>query len=165
MKRFIYIVAISSFAVSCAQEESGDVSSSDATAEMQKAEPTANKRMIMEIDGMTCEMNCGGAITNALKETEGVTDVEIDFEDGRQTNVARVSFDSKMVTPEEMTKAVTDLFEHQYKVGTTSVEDLTAEVEIQEESTSDDELTVVDASTSFIELPNLMDLFSDLLTF
>ena len=112
---------------------------------------------------MMCKMNCGGSIKKALKSTTGVTDVEIDFEDGREINVAKVSFDSKLVNEQQMMEAVTSLYDNQYSVGNTSVSNLSQEISIDEEDvTSDEETSAVEAATSFIELPNLMDLFRGL---
>lgn len=164
MKKIVYLSVFALSLVACNSEEA-NVANEDQQEEVQKAEPVADKVMTMEVKGMMCKMNCGGSIRKSLKATGGVTKVEFDFEDGRETNVAKISFDSKLVNEQQMMEAVTSLYDHQYSIGNTSVSDLSEEVKVEEtETTSNDEESVVDAATSFIELPNLIDLFKGLFT-
>ena len=162
MKKFLYlpILAITLFACTC-DDTCDTEAEAEATAQAEvTATAVADKMMTMEVSGMMCKMNCGGSIKKALKSTAGVTDVEIDFEDGREINVAKVSYDSKLVNEQQMMEAVTSLYDNQYSVGNTSDSNLSQEISIDEEDvTSDEETSVVEAATSFIELPNLMDLF------
>ena len=51
---------------------------------------------------MTCVMGCAGAIEKSLNAREGVASFAIVFED----SVATVSFDSTMVSAEELADAV-----------------------------------------------------------
>jgi copper chaperone CopZ len=71
----------------------------------------------IEVEGMTCEMGCGGDIRKALRGTGGVAKVDFDFEDDRQVNIARVQFDSQTVEAEEMKKVILGLNKGQFKVG------------------------------------------------
>ena len=165
MKKFLYlpVLAITLFACTC-DDTCDPEAEAEATAQAEvTATAVADKMMTMEVSGMMCKMNCGGSIKKALKSTTGVTDVEIDFEDGREINVAKVSFDSKLVNEQQMMEAVTSLYDNQYSVSNTSVSNLSQEISIDEEDVNSDEGTsVVEAATSFIELPNLMDLFRGL---
>ena len=165
MKKFLYlpILALTLFACTC-DDTCDPEAEAEATAQAEvTATAVADKMMTMEVSGMMCKMNCGGSIKKALKSTTGVTDVEIDFEDGREINLAKVSFDSKLVNEQQMMEAVTSLYDNQYSVSTTSVSNLSQEISIDEEDVNSDEGTsVVEAATSFIELPNLMDLFRGL---
>ncbi len=165
MKKFLYlpVLAITLFACTC-DDTCDTEAEAEATAQAEvTATAEADKMMTMEVSGMMCKMNCGGSIKKALKSTTGVTDVEIDFEDGREINVAKVSFDSKLVNEQQMMEAVTSLYDNQYSVSNTSVSNLSQEISIDEEDVnSDEETSVVEAATSFIELPNLMDLFRGL---
>ncbi len=165
MKKFLYlpILALTLFACTC-DDTCDPEAEAEATAQVEvTATAVADKMMTMEVSGMMCKMNCGGSIKKALKSTTGVTDVEIDFEDGREINLAKVSFDSKLVNEQQMMEAVTSLYDNQYSVGNTSVSNLSQEISIDEEDVnSDEETSVVEAATSFIELPNLMDLFRGL---
>ena len=165
MKKFLYlpVLAITLFACTC-DDTCDTEAEAEATAQAEvTATAVADKMMTMEVSGMMCKMNCGGSIKKALKSTTGVTDVEIDFEDGREINLAKVSFDSKLVNEQQMMEAVTSLYDNQYSVSNTSVSNLSQEISIDEEDVnSDEETSVVEAATSFIELPNLMDLFRGL---
>ena len=165
MKKFLYlpILALTLFACTC-DDTCDPEAEAEATAQAEvTVTAVADKMMTMEVSGMMCKMNCGGSIKKALKSTTGVTDVEIDFEDGREINLAKVSFDSKLVNEQQMMEAVTSLYDNQYSVSNTSVSNLSQEISIDEEDVNSDEGTsVVEAATSFIELPNLMDLFRGL---
>lgn len=165
MKKIIYVSVIALSVAACSTNEATSNESDATQEEVVKADPVADKMMTMEVNGMMCKMNCGGSIRKALKGTGGVTRVEFDFEDGRETNVAKVSFDSKLVDEKQMMEAVTSLYDGQYTIGNTSVSDIAEEVKVEgDENTSDDEESVVDAATSFIELPNLIDLFRGIFT-
>lgn len=165
MKKLVYVSVIALSVVACSTNEATSNESEAAQEEVAKADPIADKVMTMEVNGMMCKMNCGGSIRKALKGTGGVTRVEFDFEDGRETNVAKISFDSKLVNEQQMMEAVTSLYDGQYTIGNTAVSDITEEVKVDEnETASDDEESVVEAATSFIELPNLIDLFKGIFT-
>lgn len=163
MKKLVYLSVLALTFTACSTEATSETEETAQQEEAVKADPVADKVMTMEVNGMSCMMNCGSSIKKALKGTGGVTSVEIDFEDGRATNVAKINFDSKLVNEQQMMEAVTSLYDGQYTIGNTSVSDLAEEVIVDEEdSSSEDEGSVVDAATSFIELPNLMDLFKGL---
>ncbi len=55
----------------------------------------------LKIEGMTCD-HCKAAVTNALQELEGVSEVEVDVKAG----TAKVAFDSSNVSISEMNEAV-----------------------------------------------------------
>lgn len=163
MKKLVYLSVFALTFAACTSESTSETQETAQQEEVAKADPVADKMMTMEVNGMSCMMNCGSSIKKALKGTGGVTDVEFDFEDGRETNIAKVSFDSQLVNEQQMMEAVTSLYDGQYSIGNTSVSDIAEEVIVDEEDSSgDDEGSVVDAATSFIELPNLMDLFRGL---
>ncbi len=165
MKKLVYLSVFALTFAACTSEATTESEETLQQEETATAEPVANKIMTMEVNGMSCMMNCGSSIRKALKETGGVTNVEFDFEDGRETNIAKITFDSRLVNEQQMMEAVTSLYDNQYTIGNTSVSDLNKEVTVDEDhSSSEDEGSVVEAATSFIQLPNLMDLFKGLLT-
>ncbi|WP_226659992.1 copper chaperone CopZ [Pseudalkalibacillus hwajinpoensis] len=55
----------------------------------------------LKIEGMTCD-HCKAAVTNSLKELEGVSEVEVDVKAG----TAKVAYDSSSVSISEMNEAV-----------------------------------------------------------
>lgn len=55
----------------------------------------------LKIEGMTCD-HCKAAVTNALKELEGVSEVNVDVKEG----TAKVAYNSSSVSVSEMNEAV-----------------------------------------------------------
>ena len=70
----------------------------------------------ISIDGMSCEMMCGGSIKKALAKLPGITSTEIDFVEGDEADHAIVSYDSGKVTDAQMVEAIQSLHDGQYKV-------------------------------------------------
>jgi len=70
----------------------------------------------ISIDGMSCEMMCGGSIKKALAKLPGVNSTEIKFIEGDENDHAVVDYDASKVTDAEMIKAIQGLYDGQYKV-------------------------------------------------
>lgn len=70
----------------------------------------------ISIDGMSCEMMCGGSIKKALAKLPGVASTEIEFIEGDERDHAIVSYDDTKVTDAEMIDAIQTLHDGQYKV-------------------------------------------------
>ena len=70
----------------------------------------------LQIEGMSCEMMCGGSIRKALNGLAGVTGTEIAFHEGEEADHAVVTYDEAQVSDEDLVKAVQALYDGQYKV-------------------------------------------------
>ncbi|MCB9163183.1 MAG: heavy-metal-associated domain-containing protein [Flavobacteriales bacterium] len=70
----------------------------------------------LSIDGMSCEMMCGGSIKKALAKLPGVNSTEIRFIEGDESDHAVVDYDASKVSDEEMIEAIQSLHDGQYKV-------------------------------------------------
>ena len=106
MKKVIYTLVLCCFFISC-KEEVAKVKSEpeDATEKV-----AANLKSIeVEIEGMTCEMGCGGSIRKELKGTGGVSRVKFDFEEGRKVQTAYIYFDETVIRPEEIKNIMTSM--------------------------------------------------------
>lgn len=128
-----------------------------------KAPVNANSVLTFDVEGMTCEMGCGGSIRKELKATGGVARVEfIDFDDTKKVQKAKVSFDTNKVSADELVKIVTTMNDKQFKVGKTTIEtiDQTSEIPATESTSSTEEEKVELSETSFV-LPNLLDILSE----
>jgi copper chaperone CopZ len=130
----------------------------------EKSNVHVNRILTMEVEGMVCKMGCGGAIRKGLKETLGVSEVQFDFKDDRASNTARVSFDKNIISADEMVKVVTELNEGQFKVGSISFESLHETTFIENKITELYEESALEMTSSQVEIPNLLDLFSVFLT-
>ena len=134
------------------------------------ADVTPNRVLKLDIDGMVCKMGCGGSIRNELKTVEGIGDCNFDFEEDRETDIATIQFDKELISADEIVEIVTEVNDGQFTVGestTTKIKsrkDDTVEVETSTESSDEEESTVTMSSGSGFQLPNLLEIFSSLLT-
>ena len=162
MKKFIFVASLGVILSACSTDVAPE--NTPETEEVTTAEVQPNQVLTMEIDGMVCQMGCGGSIRKGLKATNGVASVEFDFEEERKTNIAKIAFDKSIVTSEQLIKVVADLNDGQFLVGTVSFEDVTIPVKSNKTSVTDgDNSSKVDVSSSTIKFPNLLDVFSGLL--
>ena len=161
MKRLVYIAAIFFVASACSSEsETENSENEEATSEVAVVVP--NRVLTMEVDGMVCEMGCGGSIRKELNGTGGVSAVEFDFEDERETNIATISFDKNLVTVDQIVEAVSKMQDGQFTVGKTSSETLDVVSSTENNTSSSTETSNIDVSSSSVEMPNLLDLLSGL---
>ena len=70
----------------------------------------------LSIDGMSCEMMCGGSIKKALAKLPGIASTEIQFIEGDERDHAIVTYDESKVTDAQMVEAIQALHDGQYKV-------------------------------------------------
>ena len=127
-----------------------------------KAPVAANRVLTMEIEGMTCEMGCGGSIRKELKATGGVARVEfVDFKEGAKVQTAKVSFDTNKITVDEMVKIVSTMNDKQFTVGKTSSETIDTPAETTTSATPEEsEDEKVKISENAFQMPNLLDILS-----
>lgn len=69
----------------------------------------------LSIEGMTCEMMCGGSIKKALAAL-GASSTVIKMNEGEGPDHALVTYDESKVTDAQMIDAIQKLYEGQYKV-------------------------------------------------
>jgi copper chaperone CopZ len=123
----------------------------------------ANSMLTMDIQGMTCEMGCGGSIRKELKGTGSVARVRYDFVEGEETQKAYISFDSNKITAEKMIDIVEKMNDQQFSVGKYSVEKLDEETDnITTKSAPDDSEASLEMDESGFHMPNLINLLKDL---
>lgn len=162
MKKILYL-SLSLFLVSaCAENEQISDQNLEETSE-NNAIVIADKKLILDIDGMVCKMGCGGAIRKELKKTNAVSLVEFDFDEERTTNTAVVYFDSEQTNVANIVKLITTINDGQFTVGGTKTSDY-EEVKTDEGIKNSESTDIqVDASESIIEIPNLLEVLSGLL--
>jgi copper chaperone CopZ len=79
-----------------------------------KTKVIGTKKMTTEIEGMTCEMGCGGSIRKALKEIGGVERVQYDFVEGRKKQVALITYDAAKIDAQKMLQLIQTINEKQF---------------------------------------------------
>jgi copper chaperone CopZ len=120
----------------------------------------------LSINGMTCEMMCGGTIKDALAKLPGVSGTEIKFNEGETADHAIVTYDPAQVSDADLVKAVQALHEGQYKV---LAVDITKQVRTTATGTEEQPKTEVEgqvsaaaAEVSDMVLPGILGLLSRL---
>ena len=126
MKILISLFFLSFVVFACDQVKTAQ--NTDAKVQTPKEKVVANKMLTFEIQGMSCEMMCGGSIRQELSETNAVEKCEFDFEDDRRTNIVAVSYDQKKTTAKELIKIVTKMNEGQFKVGKSDEHDISINI-------------------------------------
>lgn len=171
MKKNLVIIGIVSLGLfACKSEEKPSESADGTPKKEQKDEPTvavnADRVLNLELEGMVCQMGCGGAIRKELNATGAVANCEFDFEEDRAMDVAKIEFDKDKITADEIVKIVSEINDGQFKVGKVSSEDLATTDIVNEtpNTTKSVEKPKATMSVSTSSMPNLFDLFSGLLS-
>lgn len=130
----------------------------------------ADRKLAIEVSGMTCEHACGGSIRMALKETGAVDRVSYDFESGRKTNTAYITFDKSKISADKIVSIIETINDKQFTTGKSSSTDIEGETM---KSSSPSTTTVTETKTTKInvevpetnwEIPNIFKFFSHLLS-
>jgi len=119
LSNFILVFGLLTFASSCENNGAENTEIADNTViTFADAVADGNEKLIasIAIEGMSCEMMCGGKIAKTLRELEGVKDVEIDFTDMDQESFANVEYDSAIISEKEMIHAVNAIADGIYQV-------------------------------------------------
>lgn len=115
MKKFIYLLSILLVAFSCATKEEKIIVKNAKPKEEKKAvEVTPNKVLTLDVEGMSCEMNCGGSIRKGLKKTGAVSRVEFVWVEEAEKQVTKVSYDDTKITDKEIISIIEELNEGQF---------------------------------------------------
>jgi len=165
MRSIIFVSLVSSLFVACSSEPNVVHLRTVKGHKTGAVKVNANRMLTVEIEGMSCEMACGGSIRTNLKATGAVDRVQFDFEEGRKIQTAFISYDSNKISDSEMLKLIQTINEKQFTTHKYSSEEIS---DTNEESTSEnnnaEESSSVDVSevAPSIELPNLFDLLKNL---
>lgn len=133
----------------------------------------ANRKLAIEVSGMTCEHACGGSIRMALKETGAVDRVSYDFEDGRKTNTAYITFDKSKISADKIVSIIETLNEKQFTTGKSTSTDLEEGTKSSSPSTTKTTTVITETKTSKVnidvpetswEIPNIFEFFSHLVS-
>ncbi len=81
-----------------------------------KLKVAANQVLELEVEGMTCEMGCGGTIRKKLQKTGHVGRVRFDFEEGRKIQSARIFIDTTKISSDDVKRLIEALNKGQFKV-------------------------------------------------
>lgn len=169
MKHALFIGLVTVFALGSCSSGEKKIISVEKKVVYKKLDPVhANRKLAVEVSGMSCEHACGGSIRMALKETGAVDRVSYDFESGRKSNTAYITFDKSKISADKIVSIIESINDKQFKTGKLNSTDL------EEETTSESPSTTVvtETKTSKInvevtetswEMPNVLKFFARLL--
>lgn len=148
----------------CSSSNNEPVSKESVTEKV--AEVTPNKVLTLDIEGMECEMACGGSIRKSLIETGAVSRVQfVDFDMNQETNSTKVYFDDSKISQEKIISIINKLNKNQFLVSSTQIDDYTEGSVEENKSTSSKETQKPSAEVSsrIIEIPNLLDMIRSII--
>ena len=91
---------------------SGDQTSIEDAVNVESSSYLANTIANIEIEGMACEVMCGGKIKEGLSGIAGIISCDLDFDN----KLATVKFDNKTTSKDEMINVIHELNSGQFKV-------------------------------------------------
>jgi len=97
-KKVFYLMILFSLAVACNAKQTEKVAKP-----IENAQVAQNlKNVEVAIEGMTCEIGCARLIQSKLSKTEGVTFVEVSFEN----KVGNITFDENKISNEKIKETI-----------------------------------------------------------
>ncbi len=82
----------------------------------QKLKVVPNQIFVAEVEGMVCKMGCGGLMRRELIETNAVSRVEIDYQEGVERQTIKIHYDDKLISQIEIVKKLEKINKNQFKV-------------------------------------------------
>lgn len=173
-----FVIALLMISASCGESGQKKIISVEKKEVLkQPVQVTANREMAIEVEGMSCEHACGGAIRMALKETGAVDRCSFDFKEDRAKNTAFITFDKDKISADKIISIIEKVNDKQFTTSnpTTKTLDKTEE-ESSKATTTSNETSSLSRSTSIeevseyatedasIEFPSLIELFSSLVS-
>jgi len=125
----------------------------------------ADRMLVVELEGMVCEMGCGGSIRKELYASNAVESVSFEFDEEKTVDVARVAYDRDKITADEIVAIISSTNEGQFNVVNTTPEayvSMSYKDEKFESSKSEKSKSKVTVKTSYYSSMSgsLFDLFS-----
>ena len=158
MKYLVYFFGLALVLASCVSSNEENT-----VVETEINEQVPNRMLSLQVEGMACEYACGGEIRKNLKALEGVSRVEVNFESEREVNGVNVYYNDTNIEVSEMIKLIEKLNDGQFRVQEQEVSDFKSEDHSMNTNSSHTSETTVNASTNSFEVPNILDLLSELI--
>ena len=118
----------------------------------------SNETLVTEVEGMVCSMGCGGSIRKELKSTGYVSRVEVDFDEDKDKQTVKITYDNRLISKKEIVDRIEELNKGQFSVsiiGSSYIESS------KDEDNSSDKPKVSVTESSF-EVPRLLDILSSI---
>jgi len=115
MKKLVYLSLFLSLLFSCThQEDKIIVKNAKPKEEKKIVNVIPTKILSLEVEGMSCEMNCGGSIRKELKKTGAVSRVEFVWVEEAEKQVTKVSYDDTKITDKEIVALIEKINDGQF---------------------------------------------------
>lgn len=138
----------------------GDVQTSNGNQpDTSESATLANAVANLEIDGMACEVMCGGKIKETLAGMTGVVSCDLDFD----KKLATVKFDNNSTSKNDMISVIQELNEGQFKVLSSDEKTLnnSEDEEVFNSNSSEQSVEVISAGN--FKFPNILDALTEIL--
>jgi copper chaperone CopZ len=96
------------------QEEKIIVKNAKPKVEKTMVEVKPNHMLTVEIEGMSCEMNCGGSIRKGLKKSGAVSRVEFQWVEEAEKQITNISYDDTKMNEKQIVALIETLNEGQF---------------------------------------------------
>ncbi len=111
MKTIPYFIVLS-FLISCQGTVTQEKKQETKT---EKALPVhANAQIDFSVEGMVCQMGCGGSMRKELKKTGAVDRVEVNFIENEKVQLVKVLFDSTLISEKKISSILNTMNDHQF---------------------------------------------------
>ena len=87
---------------------------SDTKKNTKPQKETPNTVLELDIEGMTCELGCGGTIRVGVMDLGGIHRVRFDFKEGQKKQRAYISYDANKVDKNQIIEELQKLNEGQF---------------------------------------------------
>lgn len=111
--KLIFYSLITAVLFSC--QETSEKSKPLSVKKTKSIEVQANSQADFAVEGMVCQMGCGGSIRKELKMTGAVERVEVNFVEEQKEQVVHVQYDSTLISTQKMTSILTTINNQQFK--------------------------------------------------
>ena len=74
----------------------------------------ANSQIDFSVEGMVCQMGCGGSMRKELKKTGGVDRVEVNFVEGEKEQFVKVTYDSLLISSKQISSILNRINDQQF---------------------------------------------------
>lgn len=156
------VIAMFGFISACGNTETAeaDQAASDVKVTRTEAVSDGSEKYIatLAIEGMSCEMMCGGKIASTLEKLEGVKKVDIQFTDMDEESFALVEYDTSVITEKEMVAEVHAIADGIYQVKSVNI----THYKLAENTVKSEEKTKVSSFDPQIIRYKLPNIFSSL---
>ncbi len=112
MKMFFYSLLVAAL-FSC--QETSEKSKPLSVKKNKSIDVQANSQADFAVEGMVCQMGCGGSIRKELKLTGAVERVEVNFVEEQKEQVVHVQYDSMLISIQKITSILATINDRQFK--------------------------------------------------